>query len=95
MNRNLDLLLAILPGVKKMVLVALENFFFRLIKLNHAQTHQLATSTCRLNQTYFVVLHVKTEAKFLKRSKGVPALQLNEYAMQILRLRTPKSRQGH
>lgn len=38
MNRNLDLLLAILPGVKKMVLVALENFFFRLIKLNYAQT---------------------------------------------------------
>ena len=63
MNRNLDLLLAILPGVKKMVLVALENFFFRLIKLNHAQTHQLATSTCCLNQTYFVVLHAKTGSR--------------------------------
>lgn len=25
---------------------------------------------------------LKQEAKFVKRSKGVPALQLNEYAMQ-------------
>ena len=65
MNRNLDLLLAILPGVKKMVLVALENFFLDLKSslTTHRQTHQLATSTCCLNQTYFVVLHVKTESK--------------------------------
>lgn len=37
MNRNLDLLLAILPGVIKIVLVALETFF-KINQLNYAHT---------------------------------------------------------